>query len=80
MTLKDNVKYKDNIKYKGRIIFFYVGGGGWGVGGCNFSAEHVSKNFLPPCRIHFKNCPPLPEDEGYLVVSLIGYVVTVGHC
>ena len=48
-------------------------------GGCNFPAEAVSKN-SPPCRIHLKFCPPPLEDEGYSVVSSIGYAVTVGHC
>ena len=45
------------------------------VGGRNFPAELVPKIFLSPCRIHLKNCPS-PEDEGYSVVSLIGYAVS----
>ena len=50
------------------------------VGGSNFPPEVVSKKFFSPCRIHLKFPPPHPEDEGYSVVSLIGYAVTVGHC
>ena len=58
--------------FTGRIIFLCVGG-------CNFPAELVSKNFFPPLQNTLKILPP-PEDEGYSVVSSIGYAVTVGHC
>ena len=50
-------------------------------GGCNFPAEVVSKKFLPPLQNTLKILPPSPlEDEGYSVVSSIGYAVTIGHC
>ena len=51
---------------------------GGGEGGCNFLTELVSKNALPPCSIHFKNCGVLDtiyNDRG-LVVNKAGKAVS----
>ena len=66
-------KFLKGPNFKGCIIFLCVGG-------CNFPAEVVSKNFFPPPLQNTLKILPPPEDEGYSVVSSIGYAVTVGHC